>query len=146
MRLASSTTETRCLDLLSAEREVINFDHRSTSFATGSAPVTMNELVQGSLAFIGSLGQTDIDVLGWSMGGIVALAAPELVHRLVVAGRFRRRCPRPARPAGACRPDHRQAEPEMHTTGTCSLAAPAMPLSAPTPCVTTTAPRPHSLA
>jgi pimeloyl-ACP methyl ester carboxylesterase len=78
------------LDLLSAEREVIIFDNRGTNFSTGSAPVTMDGLVQGSLAFIGALGLTDIDVLGWSMGGIVAqgvaLAAPELVHRLVVAG------------------------------------------------------------
>ncbi|MCM3298379.1 alpha/beta fold hydrolase [Streptomyces sp. NPDC058947] len=78
------------LDLVSAEREVIIFDNRGTNFSTGSAPVTMDELVQGSLAFIGALGLTDIDVLGWSMGGIVAqgvaLAAPELVHRLVVAG------------------------------------------------------------
>jgi pimeloyl-ACP methyl ester carboxylesterase len=78
------------LDLLAAEREVVIFDNRGTSFSTGSAPVAMDELVQGSLAFIGSLGLTDIDVLGWSMGGIVAqgvaLAAPELVHRLVVAG------------------------------------------------------------
>lgn len=78
------------LDLVSAEREVIIFDNRGTNFSTGSAPVTMDGLVQGSLAFIGALGLTDIDVLGWSMGGIVAqgvaLAAPELVHRLVVAG------------------------------------------------------------
>ncbi|MFC8938940.1 alpha/beta fold hydrolase [Streptomyces griseoincarnatus] len=80
----------RFLDLVSAEREVIIFDNRGTNFSTGSAPVTMDGLVQGSLAFIGALGLTDIDVLGWSMGGIVAqgvaLAAPELVHRLVVAG------------------------------------------------------------
>ncbi|MHC5905340.1 alpha/beta fold hydrolase [Streptomyces sp. S6] len=78
------------LDLLAAEREVIVFDNRGTGFSTGVAPVTMDGLVQGSLAFMGALGLTDVDVLGWSMGGIVAqgvaLAAPELVHRLVVAG------------------------------------------------------------
>ncbi|MFC9285113.1 alpha/beta fold hydrolase [Streptomyces sp. NPDC057052] len=78
------------LDLLAAEREVIVFDNRGTNFSTGTPAVTMDGLVQGSLAFVGALGLTDIDVLGWSMGGIVAqgvaLAAPELVRHLVVAG------------------------------------------------------------
>jgi pimeloyl-ACP methyl ester carboxylesterase len=78
------------LDLLAAEREVIIFDNRGTNFSTGTPPVTMDGLVQGALAFIGALGLTDLDVLGWSMGGIVAqgvaLAAPQLVHRLVVSG------------------------------------------------------------
>jgi pimeloyl-ACP methyl ester carboxylesterase len=78
------------LDLLAAEREVVIFDNRGTSFSTGTPPVTMDGLVQGALAFIGALGLTDLDVLGWSMGGIVAqgvaLAAPQLVHRLVVSG------------------------------------------------------------
>ncbi|MET8564534.1 alpha/beta hydrolase [Streptomyces flaveolus] len=78
------------LDLLAAEREVIVFDNRGVNFSTGNPPAAMDDMVNGSLAFIDALGLTDIDVLGWSMGGIVAqgvaLAAPHLVHRLVVAG------------------------------------------------------------
>ncbi|WP_344604083.1 alpha/beta hydrolase [Streptomyces glaucus] len=78
------------LDLLAAEREVIVFDNRGINFSTGNPPAVMEDMVEGSLAFVRALGLTDIDVLGWSMGGIVAqgaaLAAPQLVHRLVVAG------------------------------------------------------------
>jgi pimeloyl-ACP methyl ester carboxylesterase len=78
------------LDLLAAEREVIIFDNRGVNLSTGNAPASIEDMVEGSLAFIHALGLTDIDVLGWSMGGIVAqgvaLAAPGIVRHLVVAG------------------------------------------------------------
>ncbi|MER6977256.1 alpha/beta fold hydrolase [Streptomyces carpinensis] len=78
------------LDLLAAEREVVIFDNRGVNFSTGNPPTSMEDMVEGSLAFIRALGLADIDVLGWSMGGIVAqgvaLAAPDIVHHLVVAG------------------------------------------------------------
>lgn len=72
------------LDLLAAEREVVVFDNLGTNFSTGEPPSTMEGLVDGAL------GLEDVDVLGWSMGDIVAqgvaLTAPGLVNRLVVAG------------------------------------------------------------
>ncbi|MCX8564334.1 alpha/beta hydrolase [Mycolicibacterium mucogenicum] len=78
------------LDALAAEREVIVFDNRGTSLSTGTAPATLDQLADGGIAFIRALGLTQVDVLGWSLGGIVAqgiaLGAPELVRRLVVAG------------------------------------------------------------
>lgn len=78
------------LDLLAAEREIILFDNRGVNLSTGKPPASMEDMVEGSLAFIRALGLTDIDVLGWSMGGIVAqgvaLAAPDIVRHLVVAG------------------------------------------------------------
>lgn len=78
------------LDALAAEREVIVFDNRGTSLSSGHAPTSIDGLADGGIAFIGALGLTQVDVLGWSLGGIVAqgiaLRAPELVRRLVVAG------------------------------------------------------------
>lgn len=78
------------LDLLAAGREVIVFDNRGTNFSTGTAPDTIDGLAEGAVAFIRALGLTTVDLLGWSMGGIVAqgvaLHAPDLVRRLVVAG------------------------------------------------------------
>ncbi|CAL9661456.1 alpha/beta hydrolase [Streptomyces sp. enrichment culture] len=78
------------LDPLADRREVVVFDNRGTNFSTGAPPSTMEGLVEGSLAFMEALRLDDVDVLGWSMGGIVAqgvaLTAPGLVNRLVVAG------------------------------------------------------------
>lgn len=78
------------LDALATEREVIVFDNRGTSLSSGDAPTTIDGLADGAIAFIRALGLTRVDVLGWSLGGIVAqgiaLRAPELVRCLVVAG------------------------------------------------------------
>ncbi|GAA0486484.1 alpha/beta hydrolase [Paractinoplanes deccanensis] len=78
------------LDRLAAQREVIVFDNRGTNASTGTPPDTIEGLADGAIAFIRALGLTQVDVLGWSMGGIVAqgvaLRAPELVRRLIVAG------------------------------------------------------------
>ncbi|GGZ25944.1 alpha/beta hydrolase [Streptomyces olivaceoviridis] len=78
------------LEPLAAGREVIVFDNRGVNLSTGNPPASMEDMVEGSLAFLHALGLTDIDVLGWSMGGIVAqgvaLADPEIVRHLVVAG------------------------------------------------------------
>ncbi|MEU6754110.1 alpha/beta hydrolase [Spirillospora sp. NPDC046719] len=78
------------LDRLAADREVIIFDNRGTSASTGTVPNTIEGLADGAIAFIRSIGTPQVDVLGWSMGGIVAqgvaLRAPDLVRRLIVAG------------------------------------------------------------
>ncbi len=78
------------LDLLSAERDVIVFDNVGTAFSTGTAPATIRGLADGAVQFIESLGLSQVDLLGWSMGGYVAqtvaLDRPDLVRRLVLAG------------------------------------------------------------
>lgn len=78
------------LDALAAKREIIVFDNRGTSASSGTAPSTIEELADGGIAFIRALGLDRVDVMGWSLGGIVAqgitLGAPELVRRLIVAG------------------------------------------------------------
>jgi pimeloyl-ACP methyl ester carboxylesterase len=78
------------LDALAAEREVILFDNRGLNASTGTPASTVPDLVDGALAFIHALGLEQIDLLGWSLGGIVAqgvaLTEPGLVRRLIVAG------------------------------------------------------------
>lgn len=116
------------LDALAAEREVIVFDNRGTSLSSGAAPTTIDGLADGGIAFIRALGLTEVDVLGWSLGGIVAqgiaLRAPELVRRLVVAGSTPAGVP--DQPAPGPRVGRFSATPSttMRTTCTCSSPKP----------------------
>ncbi len=78
------------LDRLAAERDVIIFDNIGHAKTDGVAPSTMDALAGGLIEFVDALGLTEIDLLGWSLGGIVVQAAtlqrPSLVRRLIVAG------------------------------------------------------------
>lgn len=78
------------LDALAADRDVIIFDNIGHSQTSGVAPTTMEALAGGLTEFVDALGLTEIDLLGWSLGGIVVQAAtlqrPDLVRRLIVAG------------------------------------------------------------
>lgn len=78
------------LDELASERDVIIFDNIGHSKTTGTAPTTMDALAGGLVEFVDALGLSEIDLLGWSLGGIVVQAAtlqrPDLVRRLVIAG------------------------------------------------------------
>ncbi|MFI7142954.1 alpha/beta fold hydrolase [Streptomyces massasporeus] len=77
------------LDRLATERELVVFDNRGTGASSGSPPDSVEGLVNGALACIRSLGLDEIDLLGWSMGATIAqgiaLAAPDLTRRLVMA-------------------------------------------------------------
>jgi pimeloyl-ACP methyl ester carboxylesterase len=78
------------LDVLARERNIIIFDNAGIGLSSGSVPSTISEMARDALEFIDALGLTEIDLLGWSMGGFVALAMtlarPGLVRRLIVAG------------------------------------------------------------
>ncbi|MBI5341569.1 MAG: alpha/beta hydrolase [Mycolicibacterium rufum] len=78
------------LDPLAADRDVIIFDNIGHGKTSGVAPTTMDALAAGLTEFVDALGLTEIDLLGWSLGGIVVQAAalqrPDLVRRVIVAG------------------------------------------------------------
>jgi pimeloyl-ACP methyl ester carboxylesterase len=78
------------LDVLTAQREIIVFDNRGTGRSSGQPPASVDGLAAGLLDFVDALGLTQIDLLGWSMGGFVVQAAalqrPTIVRRLIVAG------------------------------------------------------------
>lgn len=77
------------LDALAAERPVIVFDNAGVGASTGETPASVPHMANAAAAFIRQHAD-QVDVLGWSMGGMVgfslALDHPELVRRLVVAG------------------------------------------------------------
>jgi pimeloyl-ACP methyl ester carboxylesterase len=78
------------LDVLGAERDVIISDKRGFGLSTGAPATSVSEHVDAAIEFTGTLGLQQADLLGWSLGGHVAqgvaLARPDLVRRLVVAG------------------------------------------------------------
>src|SRR6202051_376256 len=78
------------LDGLAKEREVIIFNNAGVASSTGEAPTTFAGMAKNAEAFIDGLGLTKIDLLGFSIGGMVAqqitLDRPELVHKLILVG------------------------------------------------------------
>ena len=72
------------------EREVILFDNAGVSSSSGEVPTSVAAMGANAIAFIKALGLKRVDVLGISIGGLVAqeitLQAPDLVRRLVLVG------------------------------------------------------------
>src|SRR3989442_10343758 len=77
-------------DGLARDREVILFNNAGVSSSSGEVPATFEEMGANAIAFIRALGLKRVDVLGFSIGGLVAqeitLQAPDLVRRLVLVG------------------------------------------------------------
>ena len=77
-------------DGFASEREVILFDNAGISSSSGEVPTSVEGMAVNAVAFIKAVGLKQVDVLGFSLGGLVAqevtLAAPELVRRLVLVG------------------------------------------------------------
>jgi pimeloyl-ACP methyl ester carboxylesterase len=77
-------------DGLAQEREVILFDNAGISASSGQTPASFDGMAANAIVFIRALGLTEVDVLGFSIGGMVAqeiaVQAPELVHRLILVG------------------------------------------------------------
>src|SRR5271170_1110934 len=77
-------------DGLAKEREVILFDNAGVSSSSGQVPTSFQEMGANAIAFIKLLGLNKVDVLGFSIGGLVAqeitIQAPDLVRRLILVG------------------------------------------------------------
>jgi pimeloyl-ACP methyl ester carboxylesterase len=78
------------LNVLAAQRDVIVFDGPGVGHSSGEPQSTVGEMASAAQDLVSRLGLEEIDLLGWSMGGFVAqqiaLSAPRLVRRLIVAG------------------------------------------------------------
>jgi pimeloyl-ACP methyl ester carboxylesterase len=73
-----------------ADREVILFNNAGIASCIGTTPDTIEQTALDAATFIDTLGLDTVDLLGHSMGGLVAqqlaLDRPELVRRLVLVG------------------------------------------------------------
>src|SRR5882757_4107828 len=77
-------------DGIGQDREVILFDNAGVSSTSGEVPTSVEEMAANAAAFIKALGLAEVDVLGFSLGGLIAqelaIAEPELARRLVLVG------------------------------------------------------------
>lgn len=80
----------RVIDGIAAQRRVIAFDNRGVGASGGAVPPTIEAMGRDAIAFIRALGLKQVDLLGFSLGGgvaqMVALQAPGLVRRMILAG------------------------------------------------------------
>jgi pimeloyl-ACP methyl ester carboxylesterase len=78
------------VDTLAANREVILVDNAGVGGSTGTTPRTVTAMAHGAARFLEALELSQLDLLGFSLGGFVAqeltLIRPWLVRRLVLAG------------------------------------------------------------
>src|SRR5262245_26201779 len=77
-------------DRLATGREVIIFENAGVGRSTGTVPTTVAGMAAHALAFLDGLGIGSIDILGFSLGGMVAqqmaLDRPSIARRMILAG------------------------------------------------------------
>src|SRR5947209_4212393 len=70
-------------DAFARDREVILFNNTGVASSSGTVPDTIEAMAGDAISFTGALGLKTVDMVGHSMGGLVAqevaLARPELV-------------------------------------------------------------------
>jgi pimeloyl-ACP methyl ester carboxylesterase len=80
----------RVVDGLAARPHVIVFDNRGVGGSGGSTPKTVEEMARDAVAFIGALGFSKVDLLGFSLGGFISQAIaqqqPGLIRKIILAG------------------------------------------------------------
>ena len=77
-------------DQLAGGREVVLFESAGVGRSSGEVPITIAGMTEHLFAFVDALGLTQIDLLGFSLGGMVAqqaaLERPSLVRRMLLVG------------------------------------------------------------
>ncbi|WP_406320173.1 alpha/beta fold hydrolase [Streptomyces sp. NBC_01637] len=77
------------IDGLAAERRVILVDLRGVGRSGGTTPDTFEAMADDAVAFLDALGLDAVDLLGYSLGGIVAQVVaqqyPDRVRRIILA-------------------------------------------------------------
>ncbi len=80
----------RIMDGIAAKRHVIAFDNRGIGASSGSPSNSMEQMADDAVTFIKAMGLKQVDLLGFSMGGMIAqeivLKEPQLVRKMILAG------------------------------------------------------------
>jgi pimeloyl-ACP methyl ester carboxylesterase len=80
----------RIVDGIAAKHHVIAFDNRGVGASSGTVPDTVEAMAHDAVTFIRALGLDRVDILGFSMGGmiaqVIALEEPQLIRKLILTG------------------------------------------------------------
>src|SRR5258708_7817496 len=77
-------------DGFAKNRPVILFDNAGVASSSGETPDTIDAMAEHAADFVGALGISQIDLLGFSIGGYIAqtltIRHPGLIRRLILVG------------------------------------------------------------
>jgi pimeloyl-ACP methyl ester carboxylesterase len=80
----------RIMDGIAAKHHVIAFDNRGVGASSGSPSNSMEQMADDAIAFIKAMGLQQVDLLGFSMGGMIAqeivLKEPKRIRKMILAG------------------------------------------------------------
>ena len=80
----------RVIDGIAAKHQVITFDNRGVGASSGKVPDTIEAMANDAVTFIRALGFEQVDILGFSLGGmiaqVIALQEPQLIRKLILTG------------------------------------------------------------
>ena len=80
----------RVVDGFAAKHRVITFDNRGVGASSGIPAKSMEEMASDAIAFIKAMGPGQVDLFGFSMGGMIAQEIvrmePQLVRKMIITG------------------------------------------------------------
>lgn len=79
----------RVVDGIATRRRVIVFDKRGIGASEGKTPTSVEAMARDAVAFVQAVGFTQVDLLGFSLGGfisqVIAQEEPQLVRKIILA-------------------------------------------------------------
>lgn len=80
----------RVVDGFAAKHHVITFDNRGVGASSGAPAASIEEMARDAITFIRAMGFDQVDLFGFSMGGMIAQEIvqmePQLVRRMIITG------------------------------------------------------------
>lgn len=80
----------RVVDGFAAKHHVVVFDNRGVGASSGAPAASMEQMAEDAITFIKAMGFQQVDLFGFSMGGMIAqeivLMEPQLVRKMIIAG------------------------------------------------------------
>ena len=80
----------RVIDGLATTRHVVAFDNRGVGASSGTPASSMEQMASDAITFIEAMGFDEVDLFGFSLGGMVAqeivLMRPQLIRRMIITG------------------------------------------------------------